>query len=175
MKIDIVKVGYLETNCYILDIDNHVLVIDPGDEFDKINTVINNRVIDGVLITHGHFDHVGALDSFKKNTIHDYYNLDEGIHEIGKFKFDVIYTPGHKEDSVTFYFKEDKVMFVGDFIFKDSIGRTDLPGGNTIDMLSSINKIKKYDDDIKLYPGHGPSTSLGYEKKNNIYFNMSIE
>ena len=172
MKFDVVKVGYLETNCYILDIDNHILVIDPGDEYDKINEVINKRIIDGVMITHGHFDHVGALDNFKKTLIHDYYNMDEGIHEVGKFKFEVIYTPGHKEDSICIYFKEDKIMFVGDFIFRDSVGRTDLPGGNSIDMIESIKKIKNYPDDIVLQPGHGPSTTLGYEKQHNIYFNI---
>ena len=172
MKIDVVKVGYLETNCYIVEKDNHVLVIDPGDDFDRINETINNRIIDGVMITHGHFDHVGALDNFKKTLIHDYYNMDEGVHEIGKFKFEVIYTPGHKEDSICLLFKDDKVMFVGDFIFKDSVGRTDLPGGNSIEMIESIKKIKNYPDDIVLQPGHGPSTTLGYEKAHNIYFNI---
>ena len=61
-------------------------------------------------------------------------------------------------------------MFVGDFIFKDNIGRVDLPTGNYQEMIESINKIKKYDDDIVLYPGHGDSTTLGHEKKHNYYF-----
>ena len=172
MKIDVVKVGYLETNCYIIEKNKHVLVIDPGDEFDKIKEVINNRIIDGVLITHGHFDHVGCIKDFDKSLIHNYDNLNEGLHEIGNFKFEVIYTPGHKEDSISFYFKEDNMIFVGDFIFRDSIGRTDLPGGNMTDMLNSISKIKKYPDNIILQPGHGPNTTLGYEKENNPYFDI---
>ena len=61
-------------------------------------------------------------------------------------------------------------MFSGDFIFKESVGRCDLPGGNIGDMIKSINKIKEYDDDIVIYPGHGDSTTIGYEKNNNIYF-----
>ena len=67
------------------------------------------------------------------------------------------------------YFRKDKIMFCGDFIFRDNIGRWDLPGGNLSDMISSIKKIKKYDDDIVIYPGHGEKTSLSYEKNNNMY------
>ena len=62
-------------------------------------------------------------------------------------------------------------MFTGDFLFKDNIGRCDLPTGNVAKMKESINKIKKYSDNIKIYPGHGEETNLGYEKKNNYYFN----
>ena len=61
-------------------------------------------------------------------------------------------------------------MFLGDFIFKESIGRCDLEGGNYDEMLKSIELIKKYDDDIKVYPGHGDETTLLYEKQNNPYF-----
>ena len=74
-------------------------------------------------------------------------------------------------DSICFYFYKDKVMFVGDFIFKDSIGRCDLEGGNISLMKESIEKIKKYDDDITIYPGHGEFTTLGREKLENYYFN----
>ena len=61
-------------------------------------------------------------------------------------------------------------MFVGDFIFKNSIGRTDLEGGNEEDMKKSIEKIRQYSDEITLYPGHGQKTDLGEEKKNNLFF-----
>ena len=71
---------------------------------------------------------------------------------------------------MSFYFKEENIMFVGDFIFKETIGRTDLETGNMEEMLKSIEMIKEYDDSIILYPGHGPLTTLGYEKLNNIYF-----
>ena len=96
--------------------------------------------------------------------------MDEGEFRIGDFKFNVIYTAGHKEDCVSIYFVDEKIMFVGDFIFRDSIGRVDLIGGNIDNMIDSINKIKNYDRDIIIYPGHGDSTRLGYEIDNNLYF-----
>jgi glyoxylase-like metal-dependent hydrolase (beta-lactamase superfamily II) len=97
------------------------------------------------------------------------HNLCEGENIILEFIFDVIYTPGHKEDAITIYFKKDKIMFTGDFIFKHSVGRCDLLGGNVKEMVKSINKIIKYDRDIILYPGHGEYTLLGYEIDNNYY------
>ncbi len=161
MRIEIVKVGYLETNCYILSIDNKVLVIDPGDEIDKIKGVIKNREVIGCIITHYHFDHIGALKYFDK--VYDINNLTEGINVIGPFTFEVIYTPGHKEDCISIYFKDEKIMFVGDFIFKDGIGRTDLNDGDIYQMINSLKKISKYDHDIIIYPGHGDKTILGLE------------
>ena len=95
--------------------------------------------------------------------------LKEGKNSIDIFDFEVIYTPGHTNDSVSYYFYKENIMFTGDFIFKKSIGRWDL-GGNEIDMKESINKVKKYKNDIKIYPGHGESTLLLFEKENNIYF-----
>lgn len=160
MKIDRVVVGDLQTNCYILSIGNKCLVIDPGDEYNKIKEVIGNKNVVGAIVTHNHFDHVGAINYF--DNIYDYHNLKEGINNIGEFSFEVIYTPGHTDDSIVIYFKDENVMFVGDFIFKDGVGRTDL-GGNYYDLVSSIKKIAKYDKDIVLYPGHGDSTKLGEE------------
>lgn len=173
MKIEKIIVGNLECNCYLLEIDGSVLVIDPGDDSDKIINMIGNRLVDGIIITHYHFDHIGALGNIVSKygcSVYDRYNLNEGKNVINKFIFDVIYTEGHKEDCITIYFKEDKIMFCGDFIFCDSIGRCDLPGGNIDDMMESIEKIKLYDNDIILYPGHGHTTTIGYEKENNIYF-----
>ena len=161
MKVDRVIVGDLLTNCYILSIDNNCIVIDPGDEYNKIREKIGNKKIKGVIVTHNHFDHVGALSYF--NNIYDYSNLKEGINNIDKFEFEVIYTPGHTNDSICIYFKKEKIMFTGDFIFKDGIGRTDL-GGNEIDMITSINKIAIYPN-VKIYPGHGESSYLKDELK----------
>ena len=177
MKIEKIMVGYLRCNCYILEIDNHVLVIDPGDEGDKIIKSIANRQVDGIVITHHHYDHDGAVQDLVKEyncNVYDRYNLSEGINKIGKFNFQVIYTPGHKEDLITLYFKEEKVMFCGDFIFKDSVGRCDLPGSNIADMKESLEKIKQYDKDITIYPGHSRETTLGYEINNNPYFKVFI-
>ena len=173
MKIDIVKVGELECNCYLLEINNKVLVIDPGDNGDKIIEKIGNRDVVGIIITHYHFDHIGAIDDLvnKYNVlVYDKNNMNEGINKIDNYVFDIIYTPGHKDDCISIYFREDKVMFVGDFIFRDCIGRCDLDGGSIKDMIDSINKIKEYDRDIVIYPGHGDKTTLEYEINNNMYF-----
>ncbi len=171
MQIEKVVVGSLFTNCYILTKDNHVLIIDPGDEYTKIAESIGNKIIDGIIITHNHFDHIGALNKFDKKLVHAYHNLNEGINTIENFTFEVIYTPGHKEDSISIYFDSSKCIFSGDFIFKNTIGRTDLPGGNMNDMLKSIRKTSNLDNNVIIYPGHGASTIFGYERKNNIYFN----
>lgn len=167
MKITTIKVGYLETNCYILEKDEKIIVIDPGDEYNKIASIINNREIVKVLITHYHKDHIGALNNFEQNLI--LQNPKEETYHFGPFTFEVIFTKGHTNDSVTYYFKEDKTMFTGDFLFKETVGRTDMPSGNLEEMKKSLNKIKSYPGDIKIYPGHGPSTTLKHEKENNYF------
>ena len=169
MDITCIKVGYLEENCYILSIGEDVLVIDPGDEPNKIISALEGKNVLAILITHYHFDHVGALNAIKEKynpIVIDYKNKVENV---GPFNFEIIDTKGHNKDCVTYYFKEEKKMFVGDFIFKECIGRCDLPDGNENDMKESLNKIKAYDKDITLYPGHGAITTLGYERLNNTY------
>ena len=151
------------------------MVIDPGDDYREIKEIIGDNKILGVLITHSHFDHIGALRNFlvkRSIKIFKRSNLAEKEYEIGDFKFDCIFTPGHSKDSVSFYFKEDNAMFVGDFIFKESIGRCDLPGGSQSEMNESIRKILTYDEVINLYPGHNEFTTLVDEKKNNPYLNV---
>ena len=102
--------------------------------------------------------------------VYDYNNLFEGNHQIEDFSFEVIYTKGHSATSVTYYFPKEKVMFVGDFIFYENIGRTDLPTGDYKEMIRSIDKIGEYPNDTKIYPGHGRTTTLEHEKKYNEYF-----
>lgn len=178
MKIEGLEVGRLRCNCYLLEIDGKVLVIDPGDMADKIIDKIDDGEVVGIVITHHHFDHDGAVNelvSKYKCQVYDWDSLEEGENKIDKFIFDVIYTPGHKEDLITLYFKDEMAMFVGDFIFKDGIGRCDLEGGNIEEMVKSIKKIKKYKREITIYPGHGRETSLGYEIDNNIYFRDDVK
>ncbi len=120
-------------------------------------------------MTHHHFDHVGALQelaSFKNANIYDFHNLKVGKNKISDFEFEVIRTPGHKEDSICIFFREEAIMFSGDFIFKGTIGRWDLKGGDFAEMKSSIRKILEYSFDIVIYPGHGEKTTLGEEKAN---------
>ena len=174
MNIKNVVVGNLETNCYILEKDGEVLIIDPGDDANKIIENVNGNVV-GIIVTHHHFDHVGALESVKTyyNTkVYDYSNLNK-INNVGVFAFEVIPTPGHTDDSISVYFKEDNIMFVGDFVFFGSIGRTDL-GGNNLDMKKSIETILLYNDSIKLYPGHGKYTFIGDERDNLILFSKML-
>ena len=172
MDIKNVVTGYLDENCYILIKNGTCLIVDPGDDYHKIKEVVGDNKVLGILITHSHADHIGALRNFltkRSIKIFKRSNLEEKEYEIGDFKFKCIYTPGHSKDSVTFYFEEEKLMFVGDFIFRASIGRCDLPGGSTEEMDESIKKIIKYDDSIVLYPGHYEQTTLGYEIENNHY------
>lgn len=173
MKIDYIKVGYLRCNCYLLEKDNNYLLIDPGDDLEKIQKLIQNKNIVGILETHSHFDHVAStndLEELYNFKVYNLNNLQEGPNKIENFNFEVIKTFGHTMDSVTYYFKEDKVMFTGDFLFKNTIGRCDLVESNYSEMLKSIEKIKQYSDDIKIYPGHGVSTTLKHEKEHNPYF-----
>ena len=174
MDIKTVVTGYLDENCYILIKNGTCLIVDPGDDYQKIKEEIGENKVLGVLITHSHFDHIGALRNFlvkRSIKIFKKSNLIENKdYQIGDFNFEVIYTPGHSKDSVTFYFKEENIMFIGDFIFKESIGRTDLPGGSDEEMKNSIQKLITYEDDIKLYPGHYDKTTIGYEKENNPFF-----
>ena len=164
MKIDRVIVGSLEENCYIVTKNNKTIIIDPGDEAEKIIAACQNKNVVGVLITHHHFDHIGALKE-----IENYFKIKESK-IIDGFNYQVIEVPGHSSDSVVYYFKDDKVMFVGDFIFLNSIGRTDLSSGSAKEMIKSLELIKNYPDDIVLYPGHGDFTTLGYEKSNFKYY-----
>lgn len=175
MRINTIIVGELMCNCYILSKDDKVLIVDPGSDFDRIKREVGNRVVSGVLVTHHHFDHIGALEevlNYYQTKLYDYSNLEEKEYNIDDFTFEVIKTPGHKNDAITFYFKNENCMFVGDFIFKDNIGRCDLETGDVIKMKESIDKIKKYSDEIVIYSGHGDKTILGYEKENNYYFNF---
>lgn len=175
MEIKKIVTGALEENCYVLSDNGTCLIVDPGSDSRKIKELVGNDKVIGVLVTHAHFDHIGALRDFlnanrrlkifKKSNIVDMKEI-----EVGTFKFIPMLTPGHSSDSVTFYFKEEKAMFVGDFIFRDTVGRCDLPTGDSALMDKSIEMIKQYDDDITLYPGHGDETTLGREKEYNLYF-----
>ena len=172
MQVEIIKVGYLQTNCYIIQKENQCLIIDPGDESEKIQRNITTRPL-AILLTHHHFDHIGAVDSLEhlyNIPIYDDTNMKEQTYTIGLFTFDVIFTKGHSDDSLTYYFKQENIMFTGDFVFKQTVGRTDLETGNYKEMLESIAKIKHYPANIQIFPGHGESTTLQNEKQNNPYF-----
>lgn len=172
MEIDVLKVGTLQANCYILTKGNDCLIIDPGAEYKKIMDKIKNYNLLGILVTHEHNDHIGCVKRIvKAKNCKLFYkaNLNEKEYQVGPFDFDVLFTPGHSKESISFYFRNENIMFVGDFVFKGSIGRMDLDGGNIKEMKNSIYELLKYPDDTVIYPGHGPYTNLGEEKETNIY------
>lgn len=169
MEVKRLVLGPIETNTYILENNDSVLIIDPADEASTILEQVKNKKVLGIIVTHYHFDHIGALDEVSKEMgtkTYDYKNLKEGTNKIGPFQFECIYLPGHKEDLIGIYFKDEKMLFAGDFIFEGTIGRCDLEGGSFRDTQKSISKILEYPLDIKIYPGHGPTTSLAREKDN---------
>ena len=191
MLVEKIVVGELKENCYLLIIKDKCIIVDPGAEAAKIENKIDdlNLKICAILITHAHYDHIGALDSLeKKYNVKIYYhninneinkqnliNVEEKKYEIEDFKFEVIYTPGHRNDLVTYYFYEETIMFTGDFLFKGVIGRTDLEYSSFNDMKKSLIKIYKYSDDIIIYPGHGESSNMKNEKNNNYYLGVYNE
>lgn len=163
MIVKTVVVGMLNTNCYVLEKGDECLIIDPGNNFDKIKENINKKVV-GVLLTHRHFDHIGALDDVLNNynvSVFDRNNLKEGTNDLNSFKFEVKYNPGHTMDSISFIF--DDIMFTGDFVFEGCIGRCDL-GGDFYLMQNSIKDLLKLKKDFKILPGHGNSTTLNNER-----------
>ena len=168
MKIEKVIVGSLSTNCYVIGTDKEVIIVDPGADALKIIELVGARKVLGIVITHYHFDHFEALQAIKTKyscPVYDYSNMHEGQNNIGDIAFDVIYTPGHKDDSISLYFKNMNALVCGDFIFKHSIGRYDLEGGDYLEMQDSIKNILEYPDEMIIYPGHGETTTLKEERE----------
>ena len=194
IKVDRVVVGAIETNCYIVTclITGKSLVIDPGDDYPKIQQASAGRKISVVLNTHGHIDHIKEDEKFGVPVyIHSYdkdcltdaaKNLsvlfdspitldvetvilkDGDIIRLGEMVFKVIHTPGHSRGSVCFFI--DNILFSGDTLFCGSYGRTDLPGGSEKDIFTSIQqKLLLLPSDTLVYPGHGEKTTIAQEKK----------
>ena len=200
-------VGPLESNCYIIadERTKETLLVDPGDEPDRIIDVINknNFKIKYIILTHAHFDHVGALSDIKQETgapiiiHHDEretyrgtrehaaflgFEIDEipepdvlvsegDILEIGDLKFEIIHTPGHSPGGICLLGKD--ILITGDTIFAGSVGRTDLHGGDILQLKNSFKRIMSLSEEIKILPGHGPETTVGREKKEN-FFSLNI-
>lgn len=208
LEIRTYPLGPIQTNCYLIYNHNkECLVIDPGEEGDRIIVEIeksNGKPL-AILLTHAHFDHIGAVDQVRNHFdipvhIHEAEHewlgnadlngssrypglplvenkeadqfLKEGELQIGSFRLEVRHTPGHSPGSVSFIFKEAQMAVVGDTLFRGSIGRTDLSGGDTKTLLQSIHdKLLTLDDEFIVYPGHGPSTTPDEEKDMNPFLN----
>jgi len=201
MKIKTLIVGELRQNCYICydaEAKNAVL-IDPGAEFDKITAFLeeNSLTPEAVLLTHAHYDHIGACEEIKQRfniPVHMFrteldamcgYTMNEGRPSVvpdillddndnlffGKLRLKVIHTPGHSCGSVCYYNEDYGYLFSGDTLFREEIGRCDLHTGNFKEILQAIAKqLFKLPDDTRVYPGHGLRSNIGHEKVNNPYF-----
>lgn len=173
MKVERFVCGYLEENAYlVINENNDALLIDPGSEEGKIEKYIKDKgiTLKAILITHYHFDHVGALDYFKDKYNLKVYDIENvGLNKIAGFMFDVFETTGHTDDSCSFYFAEINSLFVGDFLFKESIGRYDFENSSFPSMMKSIAWVKTLNESVHIYPGHGEDTTLKYELKHNEF------
>jgi glyoxylase-like metal-dependent hydrolase (beta-lactamase superfamily II) len=182
-------VGPYQANCYILGCEKtkEGAVIDPGDEVFRIVREVSRSSlkINHILLTHGHFDHTGGAKELKDIThakvlIHPLDamglnispdgDLSEGLTiQVGTFPVSVIHTPGHSPGGVCLH--APGVVFTGDTLFAGSIGRTDFPGGDHEGLIRGVvNKIFPLGDHLRVYPGHGPSSTIGIERTKNPFF-----
>lgn len=180
MKIKRYVLGLLEANGYIIyqQEGSACFIIDPGAKAERFLEFLDsmNLACEGILLTHHHSDHVGAVDKIRKALdcpvhIHredaDMYKKPAATMEDGDtFDLDgeiltVIHTPGHTRGSVCFYAEKSKLAFTGDTIFNVDLGRTDLVDGDEIQMEHSIRHIiDRWPNDITIYPGHGDSCTM---------------
>jgi hydroxyacylglutathione hydrolase len=152
-------VGEMRTNCYLVwDEDKNAIIIDPGDEAEFISDEIERQQLKpiGILLTHKHFDHVGALKYLQLIYQISVFNLQQSI-----FDFKIIKTPGHTSDSVCFYSPTLGVVFTGDTLFKD------LPTRN--EDISSVKKLFELPPETIVLAGHDEDTTIAAEAKRYLF------
>ena len=199
MEVLTIPVGPLGANSYVLSNGDEAIIIDAGDECEKILSILASKNLKpiAVLLTHGHFDHCGGAKFFQDKNIPIYLHEDDiklingdghlasfcGL-DFARFNPDFKIKDG---DEIAFADKTikvihtpghtdgsvcyliDELVFSGDTLFYLSIGRTDFPSGNTSKMRLSLQKLFTMDENLTVYPGHGERTTIGFEKKNNPY------
>lgn len=191
MKIKRIVGGTLESNGYIIFLhkDGPCYIIDPGYNPKKFIDYIeeNSLIPKGIILTHHHSDHVGAVDGIKSRfdceiMMHiddiDIYKktVDRPLVNGDKLfledeELTVLHTPGHTKGSICIYSAKSKVVFTGDTIFDTDLGRTDLKDGSEKEMKESIIKVvDKWDNDITIYPGHDDGCTMKCVRKNNYEF-----
>lgn len=192
-NIKTLVLGAYETNCYILwgEDSKECVVIDPGYEPEKVLSAVNSlgKTVAAILLTHGHFDHVGGVREIFAQTDCDIYlcpadcsmpeqmtagplcytnSYGEGdVVEIAGLTIHVLHTPGHTPGSVCLMCEDS--LFAGDTLFAGSCGRTDLPGGSWEQLSASLSRLKALKKDCTVYPGHGGATRLSLEQAYNPY------
>ena len=202
MLIKTFSVGQLGTNCYVVTDETTLkcAVIDPGAESGRILNYIddNHLTVEAIFVTHGHYDHTGAIPGVYEATKATVYihaldvNADgvddelryrggdelcfykEGdLVKVGNLEFHVMETPGHSRGSVTL--RCEDVLFTGDTLFRGSCGRTDFPGGSYPVILNSLRRLASLAGDYEVYPGHMDATSLDRERNFNLYVRDAME
>jgi hydroxyacylglutathione hydrolase len=192
MLLGTLELGMYGTNCYIVGskTTKEGMIIDPGAEAGTILQTVNKGGLNIKLIaiTHGHMDHTGALEEVRKATgapvaIHQadagdllhvlpndrLLNGGENI-TIGDLSFSVIHTPGHSPGGICLYGQQ--ALFCGDTLFNQSIGRTDLGGDYNLLIKSIVGKLMVLPDDTMVFPGHGPETTIGAERRSNPFLKL---
>lgn len=197
MLIKTIPVGFLGTNCYVVTNEEtlHSVVIDPGADASFIMDYLESNKLhcDAIMLTHGHFDHTGAVDDVAAETgatvymnklddakfsppeYHLAYTLPKGgayygdgdVIEAAGMRFFIMATPGHTPGGVTIRCGE--ALFTGDTLFRGSCGRVDFPGASLEQELQSLRKICALKGDYEVYPGHMDSTTLEQERCFNYY------
>ena len=197
LNVTRLPLGVYQTNCYIIREENSTscCVLDPGGEARKVLELLSNRnlTLDAILLTHGHFDHVGAVKELHDATGCKVYLCTEDLTMPEKFTagplfytdaygegdeldfaglhIQVLHTPGHTPGSVCLMV--DDSIFCGDTLFAGSCGRTDLPGGDQATIFASLRRLDVLDAEYTLYPGHSGSTVLSREKQYNPFMKQA--
>ena len=200
MKISIMQVGPIGTNCYILADEKKIAVIDPGDEAERILEVLEETegTVEYILLTHGHYDHTTAVPELHKalpeakiyihqadangagsrlfplaGQVDGLLLYDEGDSlPLGSLTIEVLHTPGHSKGSVTL--RAGDVLFTGDTLFAGSMGRTDLSGGDEGEIMASLKRLGELEGSFTVCPGHMQTSTLDQERKTNPYLRMAM-
>jgi len=193
LKITVKELGIYFVNCYLIHEENakSCVAIDPGGNANKVLAFLeeNGLTLEAILLTHGHFDHVGAVkelaektncrvylhaddlllpENFTAGPLYYTHNYDEGdVLELAGLTIRVIHTPGHTGGSVCLIV--DDVIFSGDTLFCHSCGRTDLPGGDPDAIMKSLARLKALEGDYRVLPGHNRATTLAIEREYNPF------
>ena len=181
LSVQTVIVGRLHTNCYIVTDQEtkEAVIIDPGGNAGDILNAVHGEglTVRHILLTHGHFDHVLALEEVSRATgakvvAHQAEELEADLFvkngdvlPLGAAVFEVLHTPGHTPGSVCY--RIETLLFTGDTLFEGDCGRCDLPGGDYDAMLGSLRLLASLDGDYTVYPGHDVSTTLSRERGHN--------
>lgn len=161
-----------KSSCLIVDAG----IYSPDEEQALVDYIRQQQLtVETILITHSHPDHICGLERLKtlypdaKVVQYGTTTTTPSKCQLSIVNCQIIPTPGHKEDCVCYYLPDEGVLFSGDTLFYGSVGRTDLPGGNYLTLIASLQELMKLPAETKVYPGHGEPTTIGREKQNNPF------